>query len=150
MISIDRLKTLLAAYGADPDRWPETERAAARGLLASSVEARADARDAGMIDALLAHAALRHETTIDPAALTARIVGTPQRASYQTAATGGRSRAAGAASWFAFGWPNVAALAAAGIVGFLVGWSDLGTGTASNRDVLDLMTPVTVMEEPLW
>ena len=150
MTSIDRLKTLLDAYGADPDRWPEAERAAARDLLAGSTEARAYARDAEMVDALLAHAALRPMTAIDPAALTARIVGTPQRPAHRPAATGSRSRAAGPASWFAFGWPNLAALAAAGVVGFLVGWSDLGTTTATNRDVLDLMTPTTVLEEPLW
>jgi len=148
MMSLDRLKTLLDAYGADPNRWPEAERAGARELLASSAEARAHAGEARLLDSVLAQAALRAEVQIDAAVLASRIAQTPQR---RDIATGGRWRSSGAGAWFAFGWPNFAALAAAGVVGFLVGWSNLdNSAAAANRDLIDLMAPVTVIEEPLW
>ena len=147
MIPLDRMKTLLDAYGADPTRWPEGERAAARELLAGSAEARAYAQEAKVLDTVLAQAALHAEVRVDAAALASRIARTPQR---REAAVGSRARGSGAGAWFAFGWPNLAALAAAGVVGFLVGWSNLDSGAATNRDLIDLMAPVTVIEEPLW
>ena len=147
MMSLDRMKTLLDAYGADPNRWPEGERAMARELLASSAEARAYAQEAQLLDSVLSHAALRTAVHIDATALASRIARTPQR---RDAAAGIRARSSGAGAWFAFGWPNFAALAAAGVVGFLVGWSNLDSGAATNRDLIDLMAPVSVIEEPFW
>jgi len=149
MMSLDRLKTLLDAYGADPNRWPEAERAGGRELLAGSAEARAYAQEARRLDSVLAHGALHAEVRVDAAALASQIARTPQRPQPGGVA-GGRSRGSGAGAWFAFGWPNFAALAAAGLVGFLVGWSDLGSSAAGGRDVIDLLAPVTVIEEPLW
>jgi hypothetical protein len=40
LLSLDRFETLLGAYGARLELWPESERAAARALLESSPEAR--------------------------------------------------------------------------------------------------------------
>src|SRR5204863_9489828 len=40
-MTIDRLRTMLDAYGAAPARWPEAEREAALTLIAQSPEARA-------------------------------------------------------------------------------------------------------------
>jgi len=40
-VTLDRVRTLLDAYGADPARWPAAERAAALELLARSPDARA-------------------------------------------------------------------------------------------------------------
>ena len=40
-MTLDRVRTLLDAYGADPARWPAAERAAALELLARSPDARA-------------------------------------------------------------------------------------------------------------
>lgn len=55
-MTLDRLTTILDAYGATPDRWPPAERAAARALLDRSAEARAllaaAARLDGVLDAL--------------------------------------------------------------------------------------------------
>jgi len=52
-MTLDRLQQLLDAYGADPMRWPEEERAAALAMLARSAEARAALADAERLDAIL-------------------------------------------------------------------------------------------------
>lgn len=54
VLSLDRYKTLLAAYGARLELWPEAERAAAEALLASSEEARSLAAAEAGFDALFA------------------------------------------------------------------------------------------------
>lgn len=48
-----RLAEILDAYGADPRRWPQAERAPAEALLAVSEEARALRDRAAALDALL-------------------------------------------------------------------------------------------------
>lgn len=48
-----RFEVLLDAYGADPERWPEAERAAALALLQRDPDARAMRAQAARIDALL-------------------------------------------------------------------------------------------------
>ena len=52
-ISIDRFRTLLDAYGAMAQRWPEAERDAALALVARSAEARTLMDDARKLDDLL-------------------------------------------------------------------------------------------------
>jgi hypothetical protein len=144
MIAIDRLTSLIDAYGADPERWPADERAAALLLLANSAEAQAYARDAGALDSVLNRVPLRPTVMIDPAALAAQITRTPAR------------RPAGQVAWssrraFGFGWPNFAALAAAAIVGFVVGWTDLNNSTTvTNRDVVDIISPVAAVDDSVW
>lgn len=49
----ERFKELLDAFGADFKRWPETERAAARALIAREPAARAALAEACRLDALL-------------------------------------------------------------------------------------------------
>jgi hypothetical protein len=49
-LDLERFKALLAAYGARPERFPETEREAALALLAVSEEARALARAESTLD----------------------------------------------------------------------------------------------------
>src|SRR5262249_61702206 len=69
-MTLDRFAVLLDAYGADPARWPDTERAAARALLDRSSEARARRDAAAALDALLDRAA-----TVEPSsALAERIL----------------------------------------------------------------------------
>jgi anti-sigma factor RsiW len=46
----DRVSALIAAFGADPARWPEDERAAACAMLASSERLRAELAGAAMLD----------------------------------------------------------------------------------------------------
>jgi hypothetical protein len=52
-MSLDRLRTILDAYGARPARWPEDERDAAEALIAGSPEARAARDEAARLDAAL-------------------------------------------------------------------------------------------------
>jgi len=52
-MTIERLRTLLEAYGARAERWPEDERAPALAFLASSAEAEALRRAAARLDAAL-------------------------------------------------------------------------------------------------
>ncbi len=51
-----RFEVLLDAYGADPQRWPQEERAAALALLERDPDARALRAQAARLDALLATA----------------------------------------------------------------------------------------------
>lgn len=161
MMGLDRLTSLIDAYGADPERWPADERAAALLLLAESAEARAYAEDAAALDALLDRVPLRPTVTVDPASLAARIARAPARPQPRRRSFGERW---GAERWgFGFGWANVAALAAAGVVGFMVGWTDLtavtpGTTTApaitANRDIVDAISPTlpisSTADESVW
>jgi hypothetical protein len=52
-MTLERLRTLIAAYGANPARWPLAERPAAEALMARSPEARAALADGAPLDALL-------------------------------------------------------------------------------------------------
>lgn len=53
-MNLDRLTELLEAYGADPARWPESERPAALALLAATPAARGMQREMAALDQLLA------------------------------------------------------------------------------------------------
>lgn len=77
-----RLAAILEAYGAEPRRWPPSERAAAEALIAGSPEARALRDDAARLDALLAGAV----APAPSAALRAAILqAAPQRLDAETA-----------------------------------------------------------------
>ena len=52
-VTLERLGVLLDAYGAAAERWPDTERAAARWLIAQSAAARARREEAADLDRLL-------------------------------------------------------------------------------------------------
>lgn len=52
-VTLERLRDIAAAYGADPRRWPEGERDAAVALMNRSVAARDIMAEAGALDALL-------------------------------------------------------------------------------------------------
>jgi hypothetical protein len=141
MITLDRLKVLLDAYGADPARWPDEQREAARELLARSDEARVYVRQAAVLDTLLDTAPLTAPAGLDAAALAARIMRLPARVT------------AAATAWrFSFGWPNFATLAAAAAIGLVIGWTDIqmSQSYAADGDVLELLSPVNVAENPLW
>lgn len=145
MTDMDRLTALIDAYGADPKRWPADERAAGLLLLATSAEARAYAHEAEALDALLDRVPLRPTIMVDPAAMAAQIARTPARPA-------GRFTPARSRIGF-FGWANFAALAAAGIVGFMVGWTDLNntsTVVANRGDLVDVIAPITAMEDSVW
>lgn len=65
-----RVKTLIDAYGADPARWPQEERAEAAALLARLPELEAYRNEALLLDTLLE----THETALPDAALIERVV----------------------------------------------------------------------------
>ena len=54
-----RLKRLIEAYGAEPERWPAGDRAAALALLDTSAEARALVAEARRLDRLPADIRLK-------------------------------------------------------------------------------------------
>lgn len=55
-MSLDRLRQLLAAYGADARRWPDNERDSATALIAGSAVARDLLAEADALDAALSAA----------------------------------------------------------------------------------------------
>ncbi len=55
-MSLERFRVLLGAYGANPDRWPPEERAAALALLEQSPQAQRWRDASASLDALLDHA----------------------------------------------------------------------------------------------
>lgn len=52
-MTVAQLRELLQIYGANAERWPQAERAAARALLAASAEARALLADYAPVDRLM-------------------------------------------------------------------------------------------------
>lgn len=97
----ERLKQILEAYGADPARWPADEREAAARLVRAERE-RDEARALDRALDAWAVPAMR----LDPLRLTARAT-QPRRPRIHVA------------------WPNLAGLAAAAVIGFVVGFSGI-------------------------
>lgn len=65
VMTSERFLALVAAYGADARRWPETERAAALALAAARPEAVAEAlAEADAADALLYASRVAHPSTV--------------------------------------------------------------------------------------
>jgi hypothetical protein len=116
-MTIDRLRTILAAYGAAPARWPEAEREAMLALIALSPEARAAVTVASTLDATIDTYANPAENAINPLKLVAAITAQPQGTPSQ--------RPQPRPARITIGWPNLAGLAAAAVAGFLIGWSGL-------------------------
>lgn len=111
----ERLKEILAAYGADPSRWPAGERAAALELLARSPELESDRADAARLDAALDAASAVGDLGLTGAALAGRIT----RAAANVRMFPKRRRFAGT-------WPGLAGLAAAAAAGLFIGWLGIG------------------------
>ena len=119
-MTLRRLQQRLDVNGADLSRWPDAERRAAEQLIASEPAAAAALRRARDLDRLIAAAALPGDGNAArvTAALAARPL-PPQRRRWL--------------AWpvelldfdFAPAWPRVAALACVGLIGFMVGLTDL-------------------------
>jgi hypothetical protein len=116
-MTIDRLQTILDAYGAGPARWPEAEREAALALISQSAQARAAVTAASALDASIDIYGNPAEHAINPLKLVAEITAHSQQQAPQPKAR--------PVTRITIGWPNLAGLAAAAVVGFLVGWSGL-------------------------
>ena len=67
MITLERFRALIDSYGGDLQRWPETERGAARALLAHSAEACALLEKAWEVDQTVASAVAREDVRLWPA-----------------------------------------------------------------------------------
>ena len=130
----DRLRALIEAYGAWPDRWPEAERNAALAALAGLPEADADLRAAQALDAML-----------DSWRLGPPAAGLGERIAARAMAQGGpartrreaRSRPAPRPRGGALAWMSSAGLAAACAAGVLVGvrlGGDLGAGRPGDAE----------------
>ncbi len=120
MTGMDRLRELLEAYGAEPGRWPARERAAALTLLAENEDARRLQRQAAAIDGLLDRATPIAPPIIDAELLVASVTATPQKTADVVTLRPAARRSSGGSFWL-----KVASLAAAAMIGFLVGISQL-------------------------
>ena len=127
-----RFRRLIAAYGADPARWPPGQRPQGEALLARSAKARALLAEAQALDSLLMTDAKPAATEQLAAAIIAHATAAPQQ----------RAPAPGwalAVDWsLARLWPQALGLAAAAVLGFVVGWTDLLPASLGGGDAIDL------------
>ena len=135
-MELGRFHTILNAYGAAPERWPEDERAAALALTRASVPAARALADARALDQSLDAYAISG-ITLDPNSLVllqARIVASAQPMMQSWI---GR--------WFGVSltprqlWPSLAGLAMASILGFAVGLGGI-LQTEPGHDADDALT----------
>ena len=131
MTRMTRFQALLEAYGAEPGRWPAQERAEAQALLATSAEAAALREAAARLDALLDLAPAPAPARLSVSALAERVTRQAQEriAPYRPLT-----------DWL---WVRAAGLAAAAIIGFVVGATQLtgvgdSTATTTPIDVADI------------
>jgi hypothetical protein len=116
-----RLKRLLEAYGAESERWPPGDRQAALALLAASPAARALVAEARRLDRLLEAVPVGSTAPAATAALRRRIAALPAAPEADPAAGGWTI-----GPWpLTRLWPSAAGLVAAGLIGFVVGWTQL-------------------------
>ena len=118
LMNLDRLKSLLEAYGANPSRWPAEERDAAEAMIAASDQAREALAEASRLDALLDQAP--PPPPVDR--LGWRLRGIGPRAELMVASTGRRS---------AFSMTNLARAAA--VVLAIAGGVAVGTAIPGQR-----------------
>lgn len=136
-MTLDRLRDILAAYGADPAHWPDAERAALQALIAATPAAQAALAEAAALDALLAHdrPAMPH---LNPLQIAAQVAATPRipRGGWMVRRM----------------WPNVAGLAAAAIVGFVIGWTGLDQNftTTASADQVEAVGDAVQQENLSW
>jgi len=135
-IDLDRLSTLLDAYGANRTRWPEAERASAWALIEADDKARALYEDARALDGLLSQA-----STIEPSPeLKAEVL-----------AAAGRPRESWIQALWPFGaaWKPASALAAAVLLGIIAGVvlpNPLGSGDEPIETEIGELAMTTVFD----
>jgi hypothetical protein len=127
-----RFRRLIEAYGADPARWPAGERSRAEALLARSDRARRRLAEAQALDAVLMADAKAAADERLIAAVIARATAEPQERSPV------RPREFRLDWSLARLWPQAVGLAAAAVLGFVVGWTDLLPPSADD-DTVDLI-----------
>ncbi len=154
-MNLERFIDLLDAYGADLDRWPRNEQAAATALLEVLPEAREAQRRAASVDALLLRAPL---PDLEPSeALRQRVLA-------QVAALPVASRGAVGIGWHAQviealallfpsgrSLPQFAAMALALAIGVSAGFANIGMLEAQETDLVAVQiastAPILLTEE---
>jgi hypothetical protein len=139
-VKLSRLRAILEAYGADPQRWPADEREAATALTRSSVPAARMLAEARMLDSVLLE-----QTFPD-------IADEPEQfILLHSAIVSGTRRLTRTwfGDWFGFElapsqlWPSVAGLALASVLGFAVGLGGLlQTETDHETDEIAVLSPI--------
>ncbi len=114
-----RVREIIAAYGADPARWPAAERTAALAILRDDAELSALLQDARRLDA-----ALDSFAPPLPTVNAGDVAGRIMVAARQTP-TPRPNETPSIPFWRWFGWPKIAGLAMAGVIGFTIGWTGL-------------------------
>src|SRR5690606_16810156 len=137
-ITKDRFRAMLAAYGADPQRWPAAEREAATRLAAADPELAAELAEAAATDLLLD--AL--PAPVPNPALRVRLKAIPDDATL-------RWTDRLAALWpFGAPWRPAAGLVAAALVGVVVGFTAPQPTPADDAD-WDEATAVLAYYDPV-
>lgn len=132
----ERVREIIEAYGADPGRWPDRERDAALAMLRRDGSLAALQREARQLDGLLDDVA-PPPLRLDAADLARRVAESAQER------PAGRGTGEPAIAWWQwFGWPKLAGLAVAALIGFSIGWSGL------DGRLGDWAAPGTVISAP--
>jgi hypothetical protein len=133
-----RLAEVLAAYGADPARWPASERNGLVALVESTPELQARLAEAREIDQVLAGAGAAEV----PAGAAARLLARAgQQRPSATVIPLGRERAKpGPSIW---SWGAAAALAASFGLGIFLGTTNLAT-SLGDSDVVEIDDPIVL------
>lgn len=133
-MSADRLRAILAAYGAEPRRWPTAERAAASALLAIDPALAAEIEKERRLDAALALHPEPEALVLNPAAIAAAA---------RRGGTAGVGR--GLRTWL----PQAASLAAAAVLGFAVGVAGFARAPMVADDIDTLTLMISIEEDML-
>ena len=134
MTNFRRLRTLLAAFGAEPGRWPARERGPALALLEASAEAKAWRSEAAALDALLDKAPVPAAPRIEASLLAQRITARPQEMANHYRRLQDMV------------WVRAAGLAAAAVVGFVVGTTQL----VDRAEPASSVVPIDVADVSPW
>lgn len=141
MMNLQEFAALVGAYGSDPVRWPLDRRTQGQALLEVSTEARSICADAATLDALLS----KIDEPQVSSELTEAVLAIPHTTIQTRALFVGRWLASDSVvGGSKIGWhilaPQLTGLAAAALIGFLIGASDLiATATlAPQQTVYDL------------
>ena len=118
-MTLRRFTRILAAYGADPARWPGAEREAALRFAQDNAAAKQCLRDAQQLDGALGHLA-DPAPRLDATRLAAAVMATPQ-----APRRSGSEPDWSIPWWRWFGWSKLAGLAVAGLLGIAVGWAGI-------------------------
>lgn len=118
-MTLEEFEIRIARYGTTLAQWPEADRRAGEALLAHSAAARDLLAEQQQLDRLFAAA----PAIVAPAGFQARVLAAATAP--QTAAPRRPFRLALRESLAAF-WPQMVGLAAASVLGFMIGVTDLG------------------------